>query len=305
VTVPALAAKLVLAWKVAVMVWVPAVRVEVEKVATPLELSVPWPRGVVPSEKLTTPDGMPLAVVTVAVKVMFVPAVAGEPEVVTVVVVAAGVMADVVMTWETVPALAAKLVLAWKAAVMVWLPMASAVVEKVTIPLALSDPWPRGVVPSEKLTTPDGTPLAVVTVAVKVIFVPAAAGEPEVVTAVVVAAGVVAVAVMIWVRVAKLAAKLVLPWNAAMMVWVPGGRVAVEKVAVPLVLTVAWPRRTVPSEKVTVPEGVPLAAVTVAVKVMFVPAAAGEPELVSTVVVMAGPPVVVVMVRVPGVLVMV
>jgi hypothetical protein len=95
VRVAVLAVKLVLAWKAAVIVWLPTARVVVEKVATPLLFSVPVPSIALPSEKLTVPDTPPLVVVTVAVKVTVVPNVAGEPEVATAVTVAAGVMASV------------------------------------------------------------------------------------------------------------------------------------------------------------------------------------------------------------------
>src|ERR1700722_15135987 len=80
-----------------VKVWVPAVSVGVEKVATPPALRVCWPRTVEPSEKTTTPEGTPVVVVTVAVKVMFVPRVAGEAEEVSAVVVAAGAGAGVMV----------------------------------------------------------------------------------------------------------------------------------------------------------------------------------------------------------------
>jgi hypothetical protein len=85
---------------------------------------------------------------------------------------------------------------------------------------------------------------------------------------------------------------------------VPGVRVAAEKVATPLASRVCWPRTVEPSKKTTTPEGTPVVAVTVAVKVIFVPSVAGEAEEVSAVVVMAGAAAGV-MVRVPGVLVMV
>jgi hypothetical protein len=43
----------------AVMLWVPAVRAEVEKVATPLPLRAELPSCVVPSRNATMPDGTP------------------------------------------------------------------------------------------------------------------------------------------------------------------------------------------------------------------------------------------------------
>jgi hypothetical protein len=54
----------------AAMLWVPAVSVEVEKVATPLPFRVEVPSCVVPSRKFTAPVGVPAVPdVTVAVKV--------------------------------------------------------------------------------------------------------------------------------------------------------------------------------------------------------------------------------------------
>src|SRR5258708_15857841 len=97
-----------------------------------------------------------------------------------------------VMTWVRVAELAVKLVLVWKAAVMVWLPRARAVVEKVATPVAFRVPVPSKVLPSEKLTVPDTTPVVVVTVAVKVTLAPTVAGEPEVAMVVTVDAGVMA-----------------------------------------------------------------------------------------------------------------
>src|ERR1700751_2536674 len=94
-TEPELARKLLVATKAALMVCVPTLRELVVKAATPEELRVPVPICVVPSRKLTVPETTPAGEVTVAVKVMLVPAVAGEPEVVTTVMVAAALMASV------------------------------------------------------------------------------------------------------------------------------------------------------------------------------------------------------------------
>jgi hypothetical protein len=54
---------------------VPAERLEVEKVATPLALSAGAPRGVLPSKNVTVPVGVPVPEVgaTVAVKVTVCP----------------------------------------------------------------------------------------------------------------------------------------------------------------------------------------------------------------------------------------
>src|SRR3984885_7570626 len=98
VRVAVLEANVTLAWKVAVMVCDPAARVVVEKVATPLAVRVCWPRTVAPSEKTMTPETTPGVVVTVAVKVTLVPNIAGEPDVVRTVVVAAGVREGVTVS---------------------------------------------------------------------------------------------------------------------------------------------------------------------------------------------------------------
>ena len=108
--------------------------------------------------------------------------VAGEAEIVKLPVGA-------VMTWVRVAVLELKVVLGWKVALMGCDPTARVVVEKVATPLALTVCCPRTVVPSLKTTVPEGVPEGVVTVAVKVTFVPVTTGEPEVVIEVVVAAG--------------------------------------------------------------------------------------------------------------------
>jgi hypothetical protein len=87
--------------------------------------------------------------------------------------------------------LVVKLVLVWKAAVMVWVPRVRAVVEKVATPLLFRVPVPSRVVPSEKLTVPDTTPVVAVVVAVKVTVAPTVAGELEVVRVVTVATGLI------------------------------------------------------------------------------------------------------------------
>jgi hypothetical protein len=188
VRVAVLELKVVLGWKVALIGCDPTARVVVEKVATPLALTVCCPRTVVPSLKTTMPEGAPEGVVTVAVKVTFVPVTTGEPEVVIAVVVEAGGGSGV-MTWVRVAVLELKVVLGWKVALMGCDPTARVVVEKVATPLALTVCCPRTVVPSLKTTVPEGVPEGVLTVAVKVTFVPVTTGEPVVVIAVVVAAG--------------------------------------------------------------------------------------------------------------------
>ena len=73
------------------MVWLATVRLEVLKLAVvvpPLVVKVPWPIFVPPSEKVTTPVGLPGPVtVTVAVKVTFWPQTDGFTEDATAVVV--------------------------------------------------------------------------------------------------------------------------------------------------------------------------------------------------------------------------
>jgi hypothetical protein len=69
------------------------------------------------------------------------------------------------------------------------------------------------------------------------------------------------------------------------MVWLPPGRLLVEKVAAPLPLRVPVPRVVLPSVKVTVPVGVPPAEETVAVKVTGWPKVEGVREELTVVLV--------------------
>jgi len=55
------------------MVCVPALRVEVLRVATPEPLRAPLPMALFPSKNETIPVGFPIELVTVAVKVMLAP----------------------------------------------------------------------------------------------------------------------------------------------------------------------------------------------------------------------------------------
>ena len=71
------------------MVWLPTERLLVVMLATPVGLRGPLPREEAPSEKLTVPVGVPLAVVTVAVKVTVWPETEGLAEDARVVVVTA------------------------------------------------------------------------------------------------------------------------------------------------------------------------------------------------------------------------
>ena len=59
------------------MLWLPAASVDVEKVATPVELRVPEPMVAPLSSKFTVPVSAPAVLVAVAVKVSSVPKVAG------------------------------------------------------------------------------------------------------------------------------------------------------------------------------------------------------------------------------------
>ena len=69
-TLEVLTVKLLSPLNSAVMLWVPAVRADVEKLATLPPLSAELPRCVFPSRKVTVPDGTPaIPGATVAVKV--------------------------------------------------------------------------------------------------------------------------------------------------------------------------------------------------------------------------------------------
>ena len=75
---------------------------------------------------------------------------------------------------------------------MVWAPTPRLEVVTDAVPLPSSVPVPMVVAPSAKVTVPVGVPLpgaVTATVAVKVTGAPSTDGEPDVVTAVVVAAG--------------------------------------------------------------------------------------------------------------------
>jgi hypothetical protein len=156
-------------------------------VTPPLLLSVPWPRLVPPSEKITTPLGLAKAVLpgpftcTVAVNVTTCPVTELVGEAVTVVLVAA-LFTDCC----SVPLLPWKVLSPVYEAVIVWLPVLSVDVVKLAVrmpPVVLSIPWPRLVPLSEKITTPVGVPAPFgVTVAVKVTAWPDTDGLPDVVT---------------------------------------------------------------------------------------------------------------------------
>ena len=116
------------------------------------------------------------------------------------------------------------------------------------------------------MTEPDGVPPVEVTVAVNVTDVPKFEGFGVEVTVVEVGK---LVALIVWVSVvAVLFCHPVEPVKLAPMEWVPVESDDVLKVAMPDELTATLEARTVaPSVKVTLPTGVPLELVTVAVKV--------------------------------------
>ena len=160
------------------IVWLPTVRLEVLKLAVvvpPVMLSVPWPMLVAPSEKVTTPVGVPVPL-TVAVNVTLCPKVAGFAKETTSVLEAA-----LPTVWVTVPLLAWKLPSPTYDAVMVWLPTDKVVVLKLAVvapPLVVRVPWPTLVAPSENVTTPVGVPVPV-TVAEKMTLWPKDVGLTE------------------------------------------------------------------------------------------------------------------------------
>jgi hypothetical protein len=150
---------------------------------------------------------------------------------------------------------------------MVWLPTLSVEVENAACPLVLTATLEaRTVAPSANVTEPEGVPPVEVTVAVKVTDTPEFDGFG-------VEVAVVEVAKLVWL-ICSVSVPLVLftqpvePVKPAPMEWLPVARVEMVKVATPEVLTATLEARTVaPSLKLTLPTGVPLALVTVAVKV--------------------------------------
>jgi len=166
------------------------------------------------------------------------------------------------------PLLFSQLPLPVKAAVMTWLPVVSAEVLKVAMPLPFTATLDASVVaPSLKVTAPVGVPLVDVTVAVKVTDCPNVDGLGAEVTAVDVAPCTICAA-----AVPLLPAKLVPSVNVAVMLWLPTARFVVLNVATPLALTATAEANVVaPSVNFTVPLGVPVVAVTVAVNVTDCP----------------------------------
>ena len=124
--------------------------------------------------------------------------------------------------------------------------------------------------PSENVTKPVGVPIPDETAAVKVTLVPSSAGLGVATRSVVVGA-----ALTVWVTgKLELDAKAGSPLYAAVTTWSPTVRPTVETLAWPAV-TVPTPSGVTPSEKATVPVGVPAKDVTVAVKVTGAPKVEG------------------------------
>lgn len=145
----------------------------------------------------------------------------------------------------------------------------------------------RVVAPSANVTEPDGVPPLEVTVAVKVTDTPEFDGFGVEVTVVEV--------VKLTGLICCVSVELVLfchndvPVKLATIEWLPVASDEVVKVATPEPLTATPEVRVVaPSVNVTAPEGVPLALVTVAVKVTLCPCDAGFKEELSAVAVAAG-----------------
>jgi hypothetical protein len=148
-------------------------------------------------------------------------------------------------------------------------PTVSIDVVKVATPMLFNVPLPSVFVPSRKVTIPVGVPEVLdAIVAVNVSGAPLDAEAAELISAAVVAAG-----VMVCVTAAEvLPAKFALPLYLAVIECEVAVSIDVEKVATPLLVSVPAPIVFVPSEKVTVPVGVPLLPVmTVAVNVTCVP----------------------------------
>jgi hypothetical protein len=148
----------------------PAASVEVVNVAWPETFSVPVPRLVAPSRKVTVPVGVPAPgafTVTVAVSVTACPNTEGFAEEATVV----AVDALFTVSLDAADVLVLKLLSPPYTAVIEWVPTASRAVVNVAWRAAFTVPVPRVVVPSKKVTVPVGVPAPgalAVTVAVNV-----------------------------------------------------------------------------------------------------------------------------------------
>jgi hypothetical protein len=169
--------------------------------------------------------------------------------------------------------------------VIEWLPTESVLVVKVAVPPD-TVPVPSVVDPSRNVTVPVGVPApgdTTATVAVNVTDCPNTDGLADEVRVVVVFA-----LLTVWVRTALvLPEKLESPLYLAVIEWDPTASVDVANVATPPD-SVPVPRVVVPSRKVTVPVGVPVAGgtgATVAVNVTDCPKTDGLAEDVTVVVV--------------------
>ena len=139
------------------MVWVPAVRAVVVKVACPAPFRVPLASVEVPSWNVTVPVGVPApgaTALTVAVNVTDWPAAEGFCEEITAVAEPA---------WLTVwvidaDVLEVKLLSPLYAAVITWLPTPSELVESVALPVLSRVRVPRLIAPSLKVTVPVAVP---------------------------------------------------------------------------------------------------------------------------------------------------
>src|SRR5438552_16000124 len=205
--------------------------------------SVTVPSTFAPSRNVTVPVGTPVAEVTVALRVTACPVVEGFGVEVRVVVVAAA--AGAFTTWvTTAEVLAANVALPPYAAVSGWLPAASVEMEIEALPLT-SVAVPSTVAPSRNVTVPVGTPVAEVTVALRVTACPVVEGFGVEVRVVVVAAA--AGAFTTWVTTAEvLAANVALPPYAAVSGWLPAASVEMEIDALPLT-SVAVPSTVAPA----------------------------------------------------------
>jgi hypothetical protein len=167
-------------------------------------------------------------------------------------------------------------------AVMEWLPADNVAVETVAVPVPDRLAVPSVIVPpSRNVTVPVGVPLTWgVTVAVNATVCPKTDGFSELATVVVVVA--LLIDCVIGGEVLEL--KFVSPSYRPVMVWLPAGSVAGEKVAVPVPDRLAVPNVVVPpSRNVTVPEGVPPnCGLTVAVNVTVCPKGVGFIEVDTT-----------------------
>jgi len=279
-----LVAKLVVPAYVAVIESLPTGRLEVVKLAVP-PLSVPLPSTVLPFLNVTVPVGVPLAALTVAVKVTDWPEVIVAAEAASVVVVAVVPVACLTVSVNAALVLVAKVVVPAYVAVIESLPTGRLEVLKLAVP-PLSVPLPRTVLPLLNVTVPVGVPLAALTVAVKVTDWPEVIVAAEAASVVVVAVVPVACLTVSVNAALVLVAKVVVPAYVAVIESLPTGRLEVAKLAVPP-LSVPLPSTVLPFLNVTVPVGVPLAALTVAVKVTDWPAVTVAAEVASVVVVAA------------------